>query len=51
MRASEFTSKLNESMLITDVPNEEWLAEKLNTQKAEVVIVMVFHIWDQQLAL
>jgi hypothetical protein len=29
MRASEFTSKLNENMLITDVPNEDWLEGKI----------------------
>ena len=34
MRASEFTSKLNESMLITDVPNEDWLAGKVEYAKS-----------------
>ena len=35
MRANEFTSKLNESMLITDVPNEDWLAGKVEYAKSK----------------
>lgn len=33
MRATEFISKLNENMLITDVPNEDWLEGKIEYAK------------------